>query len=227
MRRRAAVIALALAVCLGGCGFYAIRFEPPAPPGPAGRRPLDLSLGLGEVSAYTHGEPVALDPEALGELDADFVRAVRAAGVVRAALSRGTPTDLRFDTVRRLHLGMTATDRRAYQIFALPVAMAIPGVPYPWDLHVERTSRLWGRIRGQQVLVWESRVRYAVVAWGKGYWAVLLDDPLRRAEVDYVVAGLGEAVDRDHPRFARIEAAIRDGNLDALRRLAVDPLPEP
>lgn len=213
-------------LALAGCGFYSVRFEPPRPPAPAVRRlPLDLSISLGEVASYTYGKPEVLDAASLGEIDASFMRAVTRAGIVRAALPRGTTTDLYYDTVRRLRLSGTPSYRRSYQILTAPLALGIPGFPYPWDLHVERSTRLWGEIRGERVLLRENRLRYAAEVWGKSYWAVLMADRLRDVETDYLVAYLARALDRDRPRFEQFEAAVKAGDVAAARRLAVDPLP--
>jgi len=205
MRTVAAVLALGLA----GCGVYSMRFDPPAAPPVAGeRQPLDVSVVLGDVEFYMHGRRQALDEAQLDEIGADFVQAASPARLVRSVLPRGRSADLYVDTVRRVRPGGMTPRRSAYQILAFPFAL-VPGFPYPWNFAIDREVRIRGRIRDTPVLRRRYRQRYTAVIWGRGYWSLMFDDPLRAVEGERLAIALAEAIDADRDVFERFAAAVR------------------
>jgi hypothetical protein len=220
MIRRYAVLTGAV-VALAGCGFYSVRFHPPAPVATmVPHAPLALRLGLGEVASYAHGQAVLLTPEALHDIDTAFVAAVDRTGAVRAAVPRGAPADLVYDTVQRLYLVPgQSKHRRAYQAMAVPLAIALPGFPYPWEVHVDRLVRLWGAVGGERVLIGGYEREYVVEAWARSYLAAVLGDPLHDADIDYQAAQLARVLERERPLFTLLEGAVRAGDVAALHRL--------
>ena len=227
--KRTRVLGVGIACLLAGCGFYSMRFDPPAPGGvPMRHPPFDLRLGLGEVASYAHGQAVELTPEALGALDAAFVGAVTRARPVRTVVPRGASADLLYETVQRLYVVPgQSTHRRAYQVLAIPFAIAVPGFPYPWEMHVDRSVRLWGQVRGERVLLGGYELSYTMEAWARSYWAVALADPLRDVDADYQVAQLARVLDREQALFTLLEAAVRTGDVAALHRLEGRLSPHP
>jgi hypothetical protein len=206
-----ALLLLGLGLVLSGCTVYSVDLEPPIPPAaPAARRPLDLSISLGDVQLWALGMQVPLDADDFREIDADFRREVEAAGLVRTVLPHGSVTDLYYDTVRHVRPnGMTA-GQRVYQVAILPLALVTP-VPYPWSYHVDRRVRLRGQLRGETVLDREYDLHYTASISGPSYWSFLLADPLLEAEGDYLRAALTHAIDADWALFEQLEAEKRAG----------------
>jgi hypothetical protein len=202
---------LLLGLLLSGCTVYSVDLEPPIPPAaPAARRPLDLSISLGDVQLWAFGTQVPLGPQLLAEIDADFRREVEAAGLVRTVLPHGSVTDLYYDTVRHVRTNGMSAGQRVYQVAILPLALVLP-VPYPWSYHVDRHVRLRGQLGGETVLDREYELHYSASISGPSYWSFLLADPLLDAEGDYLRAALTHALDHDWALFEQFEAERRAG----------------
>jgi hypothetical protein len=214
MHRLALGIAASL-VMTWGCGVYGVRFEPtPNDVLPADRTPIDLSVSLGEVEAYANGERIVLDPSALAEVDARFVRAAREAGMFPVVLPRGSTTDLVCDVTSRLHAAPTSVARGAYLFFVAPLAVLTPGFPHPWDYRVEREVRIWGKVAGASIPLRRERVVYDERVWGASYWGGFAADPLIHEEGEYLHAALARAVAQEPSIFRSFAAAARAGDLE-------------
>jgi hypothetical protein len=215
----ATVLVVGMAL-LAGCGIYDLRFDPPPPAAGTARAPLDASLSLGEARYWAHGRAVALDAEDLAEIDADFVRAAREAAVVRSVLPHGSATDLYLDVTRRLWMAAPGSARdQAYQVLTLPLAVVVPGFPYPWRFRVRRTFALRARVADETLPLHEWVVDYGATLWGKSYWAPFIwTEPLRAGESEYLVRTLHEALEEDRPIFERVVAAMKRKDPEAARR---------
>lgn len=219
LSRVATVLVVGMAL-LAGCGIYDLRFDPPPPAAGTARAPLDASLSLGEARYWAHGRAVALDAEDLAEIDADFVRAAREAAVVRSVLPHGSATDLYLDVTRRLWMAAPGSARdQAYQVLTLPLAVVVPGFPYPWRFRVRRTFALRARVADETLPLHEWVVDYGATLWGKSYWAPFIwTEPLRTGEAEYLVHALRETVEAERAAFARLAAALAANDPGSARR---------
>jgi hypothetical protein len=207
------VAALVLGLGVAACGVYGVRVEPPPPRAPVAR-PLDLSVSLGDVRSYVDGLPVGLEAAALAEIDGDFVRAAEASGLFRRVEPRGTPTDLRVDTVRSLHDPPPTVGRAAYLILVAPLAFGLPGFPHPWDYHVTRTVRLRGDVDGTAIPLPEREIAYDERVWGANWWGGRAVDPLRWDEGAWIAGTVAGVVNDARAVFDRFEAAARAGDVE-------------
>src|ERR1051325_9671624 len=91
--------------------------------------PLDVTVALGTVQTVVDGVDAPATRDEIAAIDADFVRAVNAAGIVRAAWPRDQRSDLRLDVVREAHQVREGFDT-AYDVLAGPLPFIALGFPY-------------------------------------------------------------------------------------------------
>jgi hypothetical protein len=205
--------AVAVALMAAGCGVYSVRLDPPPRVTRPGA-PLDLTVALGDVRSLANGRPEQIDSATAAAMDAEFVSAMRAAGLFRDVVSRGARADLYVDTVRELHAAPMTPGRTAYLIAVAPLAMLVPGFPHPFDYRVTRTVELRGDVNGTLIPLAKHDLAYDERVWGATYWGGLAAEPLRASEGSYLVAGVADVVESSRAAYERFAGAARTGDVE-------------
>jgi hypothetical protein len=211
------VIALAIVT---GCGVYSVRMDPPPHVRPGA--PFDLSVGLGEVRTVVDGRVVETTPEMLAALDADFVEAARASNLFREVVPRGGgPADVLVDVDRTQTTPPAGIGRTAYLVFAGPLPLVAPGVPFPWDYRIGRHVAVRGLLEGTSFELAERSATYDQRVWGSTYWGGRSVDPLRESEGEYVLALVSEALAARRDAFDAFASAVHTGDVESAHLLSV------
>lgn len=209
-----AQLALAMTLPVGTVGcVYSVQFDPPRQ-GHAtavSRHPaLDLTLSVEDDKLFVNGKAAPTS----GEGDVVFVQRAQVAHLTKATLSQGSQTDLYLSTETYVDDGGTPSIARGlYRAAAFFPALIVPGVPYPWELHLRQRFRVRGKIGKESVTIGEYTGEYDMTVWLNTYWGASFGSThqVDNEWADYQIDFIADAFDRDYEAFDQFQVAAKKG----------------
>lgn len=221
-RQTALLVAIGSCVILSGCAVYSVSLLPPQQAISKTYQPLDLSVALGDVTAYSVGQQVVLGEKDLKDMERLFAEEVSKLNLVRAVIPKGERADIYFEEITRVNFaGHPSILKALYKGLAVVPALVLP-VPFPWDFGVEDTIKLRADVGGVSYTIREYDLRYTMTLWGLSMWAPIFSKSVLQSHItEYIVPAIANKILRDYEFFKRYEEAVKSGDTEAIKKVLI------
>lgn len=217
-------VGLVVSSCLilTGCAVYSVTLLPPQQAIKRTYQPLDLSVALGDVTAYSVGQQVVLGEKDLKDMERLFTEEVTKLNLIREVVPKGEPADIYFEEITRVNFaGHPSILKAFYKGLVLVPAFVLP-VPFPWDFGVEDTIKLRADVGGVSYTIREYDLRYTMTLWGLSMWAPIFSKSALQSHItEYIVPAIANKILRDYEFFKRYEEAVKSGDTEAIKKVLI------
>lgn len=213
---------LSLLIFASGCGVYSTSVYPEASEITHKQEPLDLSVSMRELTAYSVGMQVRLGKKERQFVDAVFEEELRKTGLFKEVRSAGEDADVVID--KRYADSIAMSSNEMAEIFKWliwgPVALFLP-VPYPYEIGIDGTVELRAKVGGgQDLLLRQYKLSYVLTVWSGSLWGAIFDwKPYYRKIVEHEVAEYSKRILKDYD-FLKEYARLKKANdIEGIKKL--------